>query len=78
MTMLAEIKHRHNLRKITDAPLVNILGPNQAANDMELALELIDWQKDLLRDVALYLRANFKQNDEVYIDLINRIGQASE
>lgn len=78
MTTLAEIKHRHNLRKITDAPLVKILGPDQAAKDMDLALGLIDGQKDLLREVALYLRANFKQNDEVYTDLLNKVGQASE
>lgn len=45
---------------------------------MDSALELIDGQKDLLREVALYLRANFKQNDEVYTELLNRIGQASE
>lgn len=78
MTMLAEIKHRHAMRKITDAPLVKILGEDQSAKDMDSALALIDSQKDLLREIGFYLRTNFKQNDEVYDDLLTRVSEATE
>ena len=78
MMMLAEIKHRHAMRKITDAPLVKILGEDQSAKDMDSALALIDSQKDLLREIGLYLRTNFKQNDEVYDDLLTRVSEATE
>jgi hypothetical protein len=75
---LAEIKHRHNLRKITDAPIVRILGPDTAAKDMDALLEIVDYQKQILRDVAAYLRTNARPNDEVFDELINRVGGASE
>jgi hypothetical protein len=75
---LAEIKSRHALRKITDAPLVKILGPDQSAKDMDAVLELVDTQKDLLRDLGAYLRNHVQVNDDTYSELLERVTQAVE
>jgi hypothetical protein len=75
---LSEIKSRHASRKLRDAPLHKILGPDATYNDLDEAIEMIDHLKEVLRDAAIYLRANPKQNDEIFDDLLNRIGVASE
>ena len=66
MTTLAELKSRHAARKLRDAPLHKILGPDQSYGDMDQALEMIDALKETLRDVAIHMRANPKHNDELF------------
>lgn len=78
MTTLAELKSRHAARKLRDAPLHKILGPDQSYGDMDQALEMIDVLKETLRDVALHMRANPKHNDELFDELMTRVGSASE
>jgi hypothetical protein len=78
MATLAELKHRQYLRKMTNAPIVKILGPDQAEQDVEWLLSQIDSAKQLLLEAALYIEQTEQSHDAVTTDLITRMKSAAE
>lgn len=78
MTTLAEMKSRHAARKLRDAPLNKILGPDKSSEDFDALLAMIDSYKDLLREVHVFLRNNPKKHDELFDELVTKVGEASE
>lgn len=78
MVTLAEVKHRQYLRRMTNAPLVKILGPDQAETDVDWLIEQLDAAKQLLREAALYIEQTEQSHDAVTVELVDRMKAAAE